>query len=601
MALDIAIKVDPGNSVQAVKAVTDALHKAEDQGAKVGPAASAGIDKLTKSLEKSTKAGVNWGAKFAEMRTGMMMGMASQLMGNANAQVAALSGALNDVGIKVGGLGQQIGFQFGLLGAVAGVTIETLGTGLGGVLDDIFNKDLRNSRAASEAYIERMRDLQELIELEEEYEEQARRARQEADDLDPTIGGVNRALDEHLGAWQRARDAVISYTLALTQVKENRGAGFVDRQEIELERSLRDARIALTGVTAKYGSVAADARIRTLRNRDAIADARAAFADGAMSAKEYADTLRSLGVRVEDTADKMRRLAEERARLSSQVAKDLTDDLVRRLESEPGTLQELGIGQGIASYSDIPAAPSSASIKARTEAANLAEYEAEMLERIQGPAKKHAQDLAALEALYARGAITTAQYTTELEKLKEAAGATSELDRALQALNDGAMQSLVGSAQAFGDALVDSIFDAKFEWSNFVEQLARDMLKQSTRQLISFGIAALGGGANGFDAMVPAGRGPFLPGFATGGDFAVGGQGGTDSKIAMFRVTPGETVHVRTPEQRTAAERAAGGGGQRTVNVFVPGDRGVVSEQNIEGMVVRVIERNARTVGSRLR
>jgi hypothetical protein len=66
-------------------------------------------------------------------------------------------------------------------------------------------------------------------------------------------------------------------------------------------------------------------------------------------------------------------------------------------------------------------------------------------------------------------------------------------------------------------------------------------------------VSSIFGGANGFDHVVGSKPGLELPGFASGGDFTVGGAGGIDSKIAMFRVTPGESVHVRTPEQQAQA------------------------------------------------
>jgi hypothetical protein len=47
-----------------------------------------------------------------------------------------------------------------------------------------------------------------------------------------------------------------------------------------------------------------------------------------------------------------------------------------------------------------------------------------------------------------------------------------------------------------------------------------------------------------------------LFGFAHGGEFAVGGSGGTDSQLVAFRASPNETVTVRTPSQQSA-----GGGG----------------------------------------
>ena len=41
-----------------------------------------------------------------------------------------------------------------------------------------------------------------------------------------------------------------------------------------------------------------------------------------------------------------------------------------------------------------------------------------------------------------------------------------------------------------------------------------------------------------------------MKGYATGGRFIVGGTGGPDSKLAMFRVSPQEEVTIRTPAQQ---------------------------------------------------
>jgi tape measure domain-containing protein len=48
-------------------------------------------------------------------------------------------------------------------------------------------------------------------------------------------------------------------------------------------------------------------------------------------------------------------------------------------------------------------------------------------------------------------------------------------------------------------------------------------------------------------------------GFATGGEFRVGGSGGTDSQMVAFRATPGEKVAVSTPQQVRKGDPNAGG------------------------------------------
>lgn len=57
-----------------------------------------------------------------------------------------------------------------------------------------------------------------------------------------------------------------------------------------------------------------------------------------------------------------------------------------------------------------------------------------------------------------------------------------------------------------------------------------------------------------------------LLGFANGGAFDVGGTGGTDSQLVAFRATPGESVEIRRPDQKS-------GGGGVTVHIHVSGVR----------------------------
>jgi len=93
-------------------------------------------------------------------------------------------------------------------------------------------------------------------------------------------------------------------------------------------------------------------------------------------------------------------------------------------------------------------------------------------------------------------------------------------------------------------------------------------------------------------------------GYAFGGDFTVGGTGGTDSQLVAFRATPGETVSVRTPTKNNDAARQSGGGGQsgdgsavRIVNVLDPALVGdYLSTSEGEQVLVNVMRRNADSV-----
>jgi hypothetical protein len=60
-----------------------------------------------------------------------------------------------------------------------------------------------------------------------------------------------------------------------------------------------------------------------------------------------------------------------------------------------------------------------------------------------------------------------------------------------------------------------------------------------------------GGGLGGILSLIPN-----LLGFAEGGSMDVGGHGGQDTKLAAFKVTPGENITIRTPAQMRAEERS---------------------------------------------
>jgi hypothetical protein len=155
----------------------------------------------------------------------------------------------------------------------------------------------------------------------------------------------------------------------------------------------------------------------------------------------------------------------------------------------------------------------------------------------------------------------------------ELAAAEEEAKKAQTAIADHGVEESSRMAEAWASStgaiagsFIKAAIEGKKSWGDMVEdaltKLALLAAQQAAMQLggpygafMGSLIGALGGGANGFDHVVGSKPGLELPGFARGGDFMVGGTGGVDSKIAMFRVTPGESVHVRTPEQQAQAAR----------------------------------------------
>lgn len=110
-----------------------------------------------------------------------------------------------------------------------------------------------------------------------------------------------------------------------------------------------------------------------------------------------------------------------------------------------------------------------------------------------------------------------------------------------------------------GKSLWDSFGDAALNALDKITSRALDMAANGIFDML-FGAVMGGLGGGGFSsqlgrgltgASVFGGGGGIygVPGFANGGDFTVGGTGGTDSQMVRFRATPGESVSIRTPGQ----------------------------------------------------
>lgn len=119
-----------------------------------------------------------------------------------------------------------------------------------------------------------------------------------------------------------------------------------------------------------------------------------------------------------------------------------------------------------------------------------------------------------------------------------------------------------------GGSFLKTAMEGKQSFSEMTASMLRDIamltLKMAAMRAIAGGGSGavggqllsglLGGFAHGGSFGVPSGPGGLvLPRAEHGADWRVGGTGPTDSKIAMFRVTPGETVHVRTQAQQQQA------------------------------------------------
>lgn len=98
--------------------------------------------------------------------------------------------------------------------------------------------------------------------------------------------------------------------------------------------------------------------------------------------------------------------------------------------------------------------------------------------------------------------------------------------------------------------------------SNVREMIQSKVLSQLGKMFMSMMGSPTGGILGGVASLL---------GFANGGSFEVGGQGGTDSNIVAFRATKGERVSVSTPGQQAAG---GGSGGVTVINNIDAGGSG---------------------------
>lgn len=110
---------------------------------------------------------------------------------------------------------------------------------------------------------------------------------------------------------------------------------------------------------------------------------------------------------------------------------------------------------------------------------------------------------------------------------------------------DSLREQFVGFGKGFVGAIKDGNLGDYFKElaARFADKLLDRALNGLFDALGSAG-GSSGGGSGWIGTALSAVFGGKIPGFATGGSFTVGGSGGVDSQLAMFRATPGEMVNV---------------------------------------------------------
>ena len=552
--LDITIKLDPTQASAGASKVKSSVSDLEKQTEKTRQSMSAlsatmiglpynqASTGLQRIADGATKLGFNVknaSEKLREMGKTMSFGLVMQGFEKANE-------ALKEFDLSLGNTGAAIGFQLGgPLGMVAGTIGEIVGTKLGGWLSE----SDRAARDAAAGYMLAVQQMDAFAAGVEKAELAHSRLMREMQEADPLIGGTTRILNQQADAWQNAATKVLAYGNALAQLQVGKirsGNSRTTVDDVVVSRGLRDAQLDLQATTQSYGAVVLDIIGKENKRKDSIEDARAALAAGAITQQQYNDYMKQFADRADAATIALRKLIEEE----------------RKLRNSTTTIDtRVNVTSGIkpAPYKQDDAI--TVAINRTAPGSNVDMFDVEDAERGMAAARKEAE-----------------RYQATVDDLA-----------------NNSMASLQQASEALGDALVDAFMDGNLEAGKLLDTLGRMLLKGAISNLIGFGFAQLQPAATGLDAMVG------VPRFASGGDAMVRGAGGTDSRLAMLAVTPGESIHVRTPEQRAEMARSGGRGGVKIVNQM-PGRRELLQsfdgDSDFDQVVLNVFQRHAGAVRS---
>jgi lambda family phage tail tape measure protein len=148
---------------------------------------------------------------------------------------------------------------------------------------------------------------------------------------------------------------------------------------------------------------------------------------------------------------------------------------------------------------------------------------------------------------------------------------------------------VTGAFNALENSFVNFLKTGKMDWKEFATTVIEMAMKMVTELLILKpiieAIKASISGAGGIGGSIGTGIAGLM-GFATGGEFEVGGSAATDSNVVAFRATAGERVSVMTPSQQRSS--------RASVNVSIEnyGQSKSFDVQQIDESTIRIIARD---------
>jgi TP901 family phage tail tape measure protein len=223
--------------------------------------------------------------------------------------------------------------------------------------------------------------------------------------------------------------------------------------------------------------------------------------------------------------------------------KDIVDGITEKENNRPGPLEK------ITAEIELTTAELHRQQQIEAQINRILFARKEPLEQI----KQLEQEIATLESLGEE--ISREDYLLLLQKQDSLVNIQNYYNRIAETQGkiDGKQKDILDTGRFLADTFAQATFNAKnmgdvLEDSakRFAQQIASDMFYYLLWMAVTGGQGAFTGGP----AFSLLGKTLKLPGFAQGGSFTIPGAGAPDSKVVMFKGSPGEQVTVTTPGQQ---------------------------------------------------
>jgi len=409
-------------------------------------------------------------------------------------------------------------------------------------------------------------------------------------------------IDVTIGNFRTLRDVAIGILSGIARSAQLVGLGLQAAINLDFKNAGRAFEGAFDGRTFDFSAATASAEetARTVGEnfgRDFLGEAGAAITASAELVTNAVDSV----------------FDEAEARAQNRAADARLIALASVTASVPGSEGATIPGAPGGTTGGGTAATSNANSEALTKENMLLKAQKEILEGMRAPLEDLNIQKLALKNLLDAGKISSEEFSAAMRDLNVemtaldntiGGGLLNGLARIAQEANNIGEQMSNFVVDAFNsatDAIVQFAKTGEFNVRQFFQDLFAQLLKLAANQLFSQLLGGLLGGGGG--GLLSSLFGGGIPGFATGGEFTVGGDNSaTDSQLVAFRATKGEKVSVETPGQQA---NGGGGGGTTVVQsppvnvaaVLSPADIvGAFDNPEGETVMINMLQRNASTV-----